>query len=417
MLDVNAIRTDFPILQKREEPLIYLDNAATTQKPRAVIDCLVQQYSTCNANVHRGIHSMSARTTEQFEQAREIVRNFIGARSVREIIFTKGATEGLNLAANCIGQAMIEKGDTVLVSEMEHHSNFVPWQMVCRQKGAEMKIIPLKENGTLDMDVLPELLTERVRVIAVNHISNTLGTINPISDIVRLAHKQNILVVVDGTQAVQHMPVDMQLLGCDIYCFSGHKMYAPTGIGVLYGREELLKQLPPYQFGGEMVEQVTLKRTTFEELPIRFEAGTPNYIGAIALGTAIQYLQGIGMEQIQRYENALLQYAENELRKIEGLRIIGSSPEKAGIISFQLDQLHCMDLALILDKMGIAIRSGNHCTQPIMTRYGLQGTARASFALYNTTDEVDHLYESLGRVKRLLSPKRGMATFKRNNRR
>lgn len=401
MTDINKIRADFPILNEQKTPLIYLDNAATTQKPQAVIDCLVQQYSTCNANVHRGIHSMSARTTEQFEQARETVRKFIGARNIQEIVFTKGATEGLNLAAQCIGEACIEEGDVVLVSEMEHHSNFVPWQMICQRKKAEMQLIPLADNGSLRMDMLEQLLTDRVRVIAVNHVSNTLGTINPIADIVRMAHERNIIVVVDGTQAVQHMPVDVCQLGCDIYCFSGHKMYAPTGIGVLYGKRQLLEQLPPYQFGGEMVDQVTLARTTFEELPIRFEAGTPNYIGAIALGAAIEYLQNIGMEQIQSHENALLLYAERELKRIEGMHIIGSAADKSGIVSFQLDQIHCMDLALMLDKLGIAIRSGNHCTQPIMARYGLQGTARASFALYNTTDEIDRLCEGLQKIRRL----------------
>ncbi len=416
MIDVDQIRADFPILQGRETPLIYLDNAATTQKPQAVIDCLVRQYSTCNANVHRGIHSMSARTTEHFEQARETVRKFIGAEKIQEIVFTKGATEGLNLAAQCIGETFIEEGDVVLVSEMEHHSNFVPWQMMCRRKKAEMRLIPLADDGTLRMDLLEQMLTDRVRVIAVNHVSNTLGTINPIETIVRMAHQRGILVVVDGTQAVQHMPVDVCQLGCDIYCFSGHKMYAPTGIGVLYGRQELLEQLTPYQFGGEMVDQVTLERTTFEELPIRFEAGTPNYVGAIALGAAIEYLQCFGMEQIQRYETELLRYAEREMKRIEGLQIIGSAADKSGIISFQLDQIHCMDLALLLDKMGIAVRSGNHCTQPIMARYGLKGTARASFALYNTTDEIDRLCESLQRIKRLFAPKSGAMRHRQNDR-
>jgi cysteine desulfurase/selenocysteine lyase len=404
VIDIESIRSDFPILQEHVygKPLIYLDNAATTQKPRQVLSAILKQYSCDNGNVHRGVHYLSNQSTAHFEQARTAVADFIHAKSSDEIIFTKGATEGLNLIAHSFGETFVKEGDSIIVSEMEHHSNLVPWIMLCKKKRVELNVIPFDNDGSLQLNAYTRMLDKRVKLVTVNHVSNTLGTVNPIRIMAEQAHAKGIPIIIDGTQAVAHRSVNVQDLDCDFYCFSGHKMYAPTGIGVLYGKKEWLDRLPPYQYGGEMIDRVTLSDVTFEKAPRKFEAGTPNYTGAIALCTAIAYLRSIGLEHICRHEQELLQYTQERLNSIGGIRILGTAKHKAGIISFIASGIHCYDLALLLDKRGIAIRSGNHCTQPIMQHFDIEGTARISFACYNTKQEIDEVCENLLFIKRFL---------------
>lgn len=399
-IDVNKIRKDFPILSETvyNKPLVYFDNAATTQKPQMVIDKLVEVYSKYNANIHRGVHYLSNKATTETENARKFIQQFLNAQYSHEVIFTRGATEGINLIAHSFGEKFIKSGDEIIVSELEHHSNLVPWQMVAEKKGATIIKWPFNDAGELELSVLNKLITPKTRLIAVNHVSNSLGTINPVHEIVALAHKQNIPVLLDGAQAVQHLPVDVQALDCDFYVFSGHKIYGPTGIGVVYGKEKLLNQMPPYQGGGEMIESVSFEKTTYNQLPYKFEAGTPNYADTIALSAAIAYVQQIGLETIAAYEHELLLYAEEKLKTIPGLVFIGTAKNKTSVISFNINGLHAYDVGMILDKMGIAVRTGTHCTEPIMLRYGIPGTVRASFAFYNTKSEIDELYKGLLRV-------------------
>lgn len=397
VLDVAAIRGDFPILRRRihGQPLVYLDNAATTQKPQAVIDRLVRYYSDENANIHRGVHQLSVEATDAYDAAREGVRQFLHATEAREIVFVRGATEAINLVAATYGRAQIGAGDEVLISEMEHHSNIVPWQMLCEEKGARLRVIPISDAGELRLDDYERLLGPRTRIVSVAHISNALGTINPVENIVRLAHDRGIPVLIDGAQAVAHMPVDVQAMGCDFYAFSGHKVFGPTGIGVLYGRAPLLEAMPPYQGGGDMIRSVTFEQTLYNDVPYRFEAGTPNIAGVVGLAAAIDYLTSLGLERVAAHERELLAYGTAALSEVAGLRLIGTAPRKAGILSFVMDGIHPHDIGTILDRDGIAIRAGHHCCQPLMSRLGVPATARASLALYNTREEIDSLVTSL----------------------
>jgi cysteine desulfurase/selenocysteine lyase len=399
-LDIEKIRKDFPILNERiyNNPLVYLDNAATTQKPQVVIDKLVEVYTKYNANIHRGVHYLSNKATTETENARTLIQHFINAKHNYEVIFARGATEGINLIANSFSEQFIKAEDEIIVSELEHHSNLVPWQMVAQKKGAKIIKWPFNDAGELELNVLEKLITKKTRLIAVNHVSNSLGTINPIKEIIALAHLQNIPVLIDGAQAVQHLKVDVQELDCDFYVFSGHKIYGPTGIGVVYGKEDWLNQMPPYQGGGEMIESVSFEKTTYNQLPFKFEAGTPNYVDSIALATAIDYVQQIGLENIAAYEHELLLYGEEKLKTIPELEFVGTAKNKTSVISFNIKGLHSYDVGMILDKMGIAVRTGTHCTEPIMLRYGIPGTVRASFAFYNTKHEIDELYKGLLRV-------------------
>ena len=403
MLDINRIRSDFPILRETvyDRPLVYLDNAATTQKPRQVLSVLQKQYARYNGNVHRSSHYLSNQSTLRFEQARADIAAFLHAGKSEEIIFTKGATEGINLVCESFGDKYIREGDAVIVSEMEHHSNLVPWIMLCRRKGARLRVVPFDDSGNLDLDEYSRLIDEKVKLVALTHVSNVLGTVNPVGSMIRQAHAKGIPVLIDGAQAVAHQEVDVQALDCDFYCFSGHKMFAPTGIGVLYGKEQRLNQLSPYQFGGEMIDRVTISDVTFEKIPYRFEAGTPNYAGTIALGAAVKYIQAIGMDNIQQYEQMLLEYAQEKLESIGGVRILGTPNHRAGTISFLLDGVHSYDLALMLDKLGIAIRAGNHCAQPVLKHFGAQSAARISLACYNTMREIDGLCDSIIRIGKL----------------
>ena len=398
------IRGQFPILNQSVygKPLVYFDNAATTQKPQCVIDTLCNYYLTLNSNIHRGAHYLAAQATEQYEQTRRDVQSFINARHSHEIVFTRGTTESINLVASSFCQRFLGKGDEVVVSAMEHHSNIVPWQLACERQGAHLKVIPFSDEGVLDLDALRDLLTDRTRIVAVNHVSNTLGTVNPVAEIVRIAHSRNIPVLIDGAQAVSHFPVDVQAIGCDFYCFSGHKMYGPMGVGIMYGREELLEQMPPYQGGGEMIKDVTFERTTYNELPFKFEAGTPAVGDVLGLGAAIRFMQQVGVENIAAHEKSLTSYATEKLLQIDGLRIFGTAPQKTSVISFLVGSAHPYDVGTLLDKMGIAVRTGHHCTQPIMDRYGIPGTVRASFAVYNTKAEVDTLISALNRIVPML---------------
>jgi cysteine desulfurase / selenocysteine lyase len=400
--DVAAIRNEFPILRRHVHgrPLVYLDNAATTQKPQVVIDRLVRYYSVENANIHRGVHVLSVEATDAYEEAREQVRRFINAAGAREVIFVRGATEAINLVAATYGRAHIGAGDEVVISEMEHHSNIVPWQMLCEEKGARLRVVPITDAGELRLDEYERALGARTRLVSVAHVSNALGTINPVEDVVALAHDRGIPVLIDGAQAVAHMSVDVEALGCDFYVFSGHKVFGPTGIGVLYGREELLESMPPYQGGGDMIRSVTFERTLYNELPNKFEAGTPNIAGAIGLGAAIQYLTKVGLESTAAHEHDLLAYGTETLLDIPGLRLTGTAPRKAGILSFMMDDVHPHDIGTILDRDGVAIRAGHHCCQPLMARLGVPATARASLALYNTRDDIDALAASLRSVGR-----------------
>lgn len=397
-------RDNFQLLDQtvNGHPLIYLDNAATTQKPKEVIHSILDYYTRLNSNIHRGVHYLSQQATTAFEEARTAVQHFINATHQHEIIFTKGTTESINLVASSFGKAFLHEGDEVIISEMEHHSNIVPWQMICEEKKAHLKVLPIDEDGNLKIEELDLLLTKRTKIIAITHISNALGTINPIKRIIEIAHQKDIPVLIDGAQAMSHQPVDVQDLDCDFYCFSGHKMYGPMGVGVLYGKEAWLEKLPPYQGGGEMIQRVTFAHTTFNELPFKFEAGTPNVADVIGLKSAIDYLNRIGISTIAQYENELLEYGAQQLLSIPGLSIIGKAKEKASIISFILDRIHPYDAGLLIDKWGIAVRTGHHCAQPIMDKYGIPGTIRASFALYNTKEEIDRLVDTIKRVQMML---------------
>ena len=396
--DVEKIRADFPIL-KREvngKPLVYLDNAATTQKPESVIDTISHYYKFNNANIHRGLHFLSEVATEEYEKARLKAKEFINALSASEIIFVRGTTEGINLVAESLSRKNhFNEGDEVIISHMEHHSNIIPWQLIREEKGIKIKVIPINDKGELLLDELEKLITEKTKLISVLHVSNTLGTINPVKQIVDIAHSYNIPVLVDGAQSTAHLKIDVQELGCDFYAFSGHKMFGPTGIGVLYGKAELLDSMPPYQGGGEMIREVTFEKTIYNDIPHKFEAGTPNIVGGIGLGAAIDYLRSFNMEEIHNYEQELLAYATGLLSEIEGLRIIGTAENKSAVISFVIEGLHPYDIGTIIDTDGIAIRTGHHCTQPLIERFGLTATARASFAMYNTKEEIDKLAESL----------------------
>ena len=400
MFDVESIRRDFPILEKQVygRPLVYLDNAATTQKPRQVIDSISDCYLNVNANVHRGIHFLSEEATRMMENARETVRRFIGAGSTQEIIFTRGTTESLNLLAHSFTRVFIKPGDEVIVSCMEHHSNIVPWQLEAQKSGLVLKVIPMDDCGNLDMEAFEGMLTERTRLVSVTHVSNVLGTVNPIRDIIRIAHAHDVPVAVDGAQSVPHISIDVQALDVDFLAFSGHKIYGPTGVGVLYGRKSLLEQLPPYQGGGEMIGRVSFEKTTFNELPYRFEAGTPDYVGVIALASALDYVTGIGIDAIARYEHSLLDYAVERLSAIDGLRFIGTPAVRSGVVSFLVKDIFPSDMGTLLDRLGIAVRTGHHCAQPLMDRLGIPGTVRASVSFYNTRQEIDALAAGIERV-------------------
>ncbi len=399
--DVTTVREDFPVLSgtANGHPLVYLDNAATSQKPRAVIEALTRFYLTENANIHRGVHELSQRATLAYEAARGKVQRFLNAADPHEVVFVRGATEAINLVASSFGRVRFRQGDEVVVSAMEHHSNLVPWQMACEIARARLRVIPMSDTGELDLDALRQLVNERTRLVAVVHVSNSLGTINPIQEIVRVAHEAGVPVLVDGAQAAPHMPIDVQDLDADFYALSGHKMFGPTGIGVLYGKAKLLEAMPPYQGGGEMIRSVTFEKTTYAPLPAKFEAGTPHIAGAIGLGAAVDYLRGLSWDWIQHHEHDLLEYATAQLRDVPGLRIVGTATRKAAVISFVLDGVHAHDIGTILDQRGIAIRTGHHCTQPVMDRLGLPATARASFAVYNTRDEVEALVRGVQEVR------------------
>lgn len=397
-------RTDFKILNQKVhgKPLIYFDNAATTQKPQIVIDAITNYYETINSNIHRGVHSLSQLATDQFELSRKKVQAYINAKHHHEVIFTRGTTESINLIASSFGEVFLNEEDEVLVSEMEHHANIVPWQMICEKNGAKLKVIPFDYNGVLQVELLDQLITSKTKIIAITHISNVLGTINPIKMIIEKAHSKGIPVMVDGAQAVSHAKVDVQELDCDFYCFSGHKMYAPMGIGVMYGKEEWLNKIPPYQGGGEMISQVTFEKTTFNELPFKFEAGTPGVGDVIGLMKAIDYIENIGLEKIALYENELLDYAMNQLNEIPDIHFYGLSPEKVAVISFNIGTIHPYDVGVILDHLGIAVRTGHHCAQPIMQKFGIPGTIRASFALYNTKEEIDTFIKGVKQAQNML---------------
>ena len=403
VLDVARIRGQFPILAQtvRGKPLAYLDNAATTQKPRQVLDTLARYYAAGNANIHRGVHALSQDATEAYEGARGKVAAFLNAAEPAEIVFTRNATEGINLVAQTFGRSRLGPGDEVVISGMEHHSNIVPWQIVCEEKGARLRVAPFSDAGELLVDELAALLGPRTRLVSIVHMSNSLGTVNPVRRVVELAHRQGIPVLVDGAQAAYHMPVDVQAIGCDFYVVTGHKLYGPTGIGALYGRRALLEAMPPYQGGGDMIASVTFERTTYNELPHRFEAGTPHIAGAIGLGAAVDFITGVGFDAIAAHERRLLAYAIEALSAVPGLRLVGTAADKASILSFVLEGVHPHDIGTIVDAEGVAIRTGHHCTQPVMDRLGVPATARASLAMYNTTGEVDQLVAALARVREL----------------
>ena len=403
MLDINTIRNDFPILSRTvyDRPLVYLDNAATTQKPRQVVEAITEEYYNANANVHRGVHYLSQQATELHENARETVRRFINARSANEVVFTRGTTESLNLVVSSFCDAFMQEGDEVIVSVMEHHSNIVPWQLQAAKKGIAIRVIPMTDGGELMLDEYGKLFTERTKIVSVTHVSNVLGTVNPVEEIIRIAHEHGVPVMVDGAQSAPHFAVDVQAMDCDFFAFSGHKMYGPTGVGVLYGKEDWLDRLPPYQGGGEMIESVSFERTVFEHLPFKFEAGTPDYVATHGLAKAIDYVTALGMDNIQRHEHELTEYAMRRLAEVEGIRIFGTAERKDAVVSFLVGDIHHLDMGTLLDRLGIAVRTGHHCAQPLMERLGIQGTVRASFALYNTKDEIDALVEGVKRVSRM----------------
>ena len=403
MFDINTIRNDFPILGRKvyDRPLVYLDNAATTQKPRCVVEAITDEYYNVNANVHRGVHYLSQQATDLHEEAREKVRRFINARSTSEIIFTRGTTESLNLVASSFCDEFMQEGDEVIVSVMEHHSNIVPWQLQAAKKGIAVRVIPMTDEGELRLDEYERLFTDRTKLVSVTHVSNVLGTVNPVDEIIRIAHSHGVPVMVDGAQSAPHFAVDVQAMDCDFFAFSGHKMYGPTGVGVLYGKEDWLDRLPPYQGGGEMIESVSFEKTVFERLPFKFEAGTPDYVATHGLAKAIDYVTAIGMDDIQRHEQELTRYAMRRLSEIEGLRVFGTTERKDAVVSFLVGDIHHLDMGTLLDRLGIAVRTGHHCAQPLMLRLGIQGTVRASFALYNTKEEIDALAEGIKRVSRM----------------
>lgn len=409
MLDINNIRKDFPILtaEVNGKPLVYLDNAATTQKPQCVLDTIIKGYSNQNANIHRGVHFLSQIATEAHEAARITVQKFINAEKNHEIIFTRGTTEAINLVASSFVRSdMINNGDEIIVSAMEHHSNIVPWQLQQSIKDIKLKVIPFNDKGVLDMESFKSMITEKTKLVSVTHCSNTLGTVNPIKEIIKIAHSHNVPVLIDGAQGVPHHKVDVQDLDADFYVFSGHKIYGPTGIGVLYGKEKWLEKLPPYQGGGEMIKNVSFELTTFNELPFKFEAGTPDYIGSTALASALDYVSNLGLDNIIAHENDLLAYATEKMKTIEDMRFIGESTNKSGLISFLVGTIHPYDMGTILDKLGIAVRTGHHCAEPVMHRFGIEGTVRASFALYNTRDEIDVLVAGIERAARMFRKKK-----------
>jgi len=405
VIDVNKLRSDFPILNTRVygKKLVYLDNGATTQKPEAVIRTIEEAYRTYNSNIHRGVHALSDISSERYEAARETVRKFINAGSREEIIFTPGTTGSINLVAFSFGERFVGKGDEIIVSELEHHANIVPWQMLCDRKGARLKVIPINDDGTLDLHSFKNIISERTRIVAVAHVSNALGVINHVKEIVTEAHEHNIPVLIDGAQAIQHGHVDVTELDCDFYAFSGHKIYGPTGIGVLYGKRNWLEKIPPYQGGGDMVEKVSFAGTTYNEIPFKFEAGTTNFVGAVGLSAAIDYIVSTGIDDIMARERELLDYANKKLSTIDGIKIYGNIKDKISIISFLLNDIHMYDAGMILDKMGIAVRTGTHCAQPLMDRLGIDGTIRASICFYNTIEEIDILHEGLLSVKEMMS--------------
>jgi len=400
LLDVESIRKDFPLLARKVhgKPLVYFDNGATSQKPQAVIDALNRYYTEENSNIHRGVHYLSELATSLYEEARKKLRRFVNARRLEEIIFVRGTTEAINLVAQSYGRKFLGAGDEIVVSAMEHHSNIVPWQMLCEQVGARLRVIPINHDGELVLDEFRRLLNQRTKFVSITHVSNALGTVVPVKEVVKLAHAGGVPVLLDGAQAVPHLPVDVQEIDCDFYAFSGHKMFGPTGVGVLYGRAELLDKMPPYQGGGDMISLVTFEKTHYNVLPYKFEAGTPNIAGGIGLGAAVDYLAGLDWDQVAAHEKDLLEYATQAITKIDGLRIIGTAKEKAGVISFVLDHVHAHDVGTILDQEGVAVRAGHHCAMPVMQRFGVPATTRASFAFYNTRAEIDVLVGALHRV-------------------
>lgn len=403
MFDINQIRNDFPILGRKvyDRPLVYLDNAATTQKPRSVVEAITEEYYNVNANVHRGVHYLSQQATDLHEGAREKVRQFINARATSEIIFTRGTTESLNLVASSFCDEFMQEGDEVIVSVMEHHSNIVPWQLQAAKRGISIRVIPMTDEGELKMDEYEKLFTEKTKIVSVTHVSNVLGTVNPVEEIVRIAHEHGVPVMVDGAQSAPHFAVDVRAMDCDFFAFSGHKMYGPTGVGVLYGKEDWLDRLPPYQGGGEMIESVSFEKTVFERLPFKFEAGTPDYVATHGLAKAIDYLTALGMDNIQKHEQELTRYAMRRLAEVDGLRVFGTPERKDAVVSFLVGDIHHLDMGTLLDRLGIAVRTGHHCAQPLMLRLGIQGTVRASFALYNTKEEIDTLVDGIKRVSKM----------------
>ena len=404
IININKIRNDFPIL-KREvngKPLVYFDNGATSQKPQLVIDAINKYYSFENSNIHRGIHTLSQEATNAYEEARKKVQQFVNAQYEHEIIFTKGTTDSINLVASSFGKKHLKKGDEIIISTMEHHSNIVPWQMICEEKDAVLRVIPINDKGELLMDEFKKLLSPKTKLVAITHVSNTLGTINPVKEIIKLAKEVGAHVLIDGAQAVPHTKIDVLNLDCDFYAFSGHKMFGPTGVGILYGKEAILNDLPPYQGGGDMIKTVTFEKTTYNCLPHKFEAGTPNIVGGIGLGVAIEYMNSIGIDKVEAYEHELLTYATEQIKQIEGVRIIGEATNKASVLSFVVDGTHPSDIGMIIDKLGVAIRTGHHCTEPLMNRLNVPGTARASFAFYNTFEEIDIFIAALKRAVTML---------------
>ena len=399
------VKEEFPILSKNvnEKPLIYLDNASTTQKPSSVINEIQNYYEATNSNIHRGVHHLSQKATEKYENSRKIVQKFIGADSSKEIIFVRGATEAVNLVANSYVKPLLSEGDNIIISQMEHHANIVPWQLITKEKKAEIRVVPINEAGELMIDDMDDLIDQNTRFISLNHVSNSLGTVNPVKELIQKAHKNDIRIMIDGAQAVQHMKVNVVDLDVDFYCFSGHKMYGPTGIGILYGKREILEKMEPYQGGGDMIKSVTFEKTIFNDIPHIFEAGTPNIVGAIGLAKAIEFIESITIEEIEKHEMALLNYATEKINSIDGVEIVGNAKEKASVISFVMGDIHPHDIGTIMDNLGIAIRAGHHCTQPIMDFYNIPATARASFAIYNTEEDVDKLVEGIQKVKEVFT--------------
>lgn len=403
MYDIKSVREDFPILSREVygKPLVYFDNGATTQKPKSVVEAIMNEYYSVNANVHRGVHFLSQQATELHEGGRERVRKFINAGSISEIIFTRGTTESMNLFASSFGEEFMEEGDEVIISVMEHHSNIVPWQLLAAKKGISIRVVPMNDRGELLMEEYEKMFSDRTKIVSIAHVSNVLGTVNPVKDIIRIAHEHQVPVMLDGAQSIPHIPVDVQELDADFYVFSAHKIYGPTGVGVLYGKEKWLDRMPPYQGGGEMIQHVSFEKTTFNELPFKFEAGTPDYVGVAAFAKALDYVDGIGMENIAAYEAELTRYATQKLKEIPGMKIFGEAEEKGSVISFLVGDIHHFDMGTLLDRLGIAVRTGHHCAQPLMQRLGIEGTVRASFGLYNTKEEIDALVKGVERVAKM----------------